>query len=153
MTPTTKYGLIVFSFATIFAFGRFSAPTKVVTETKIVEVEKKSSELDRDKNKVTFTKMITRPDGTKETETKVVEETHTELKKQSDSAKTSDDLKEVTRGTGKLSIAALGALNVRELTSPPVFGVHVQRSILGPITVGAFGFSNGIAGVSLGLTF
>lgn len=37
--------------------------------------------------------------------------------------------------------------------SNPVYGLHVNKELLGPITVGVFGLTNKTLGVSIGLNF
>ena len=65
---------------------------------------------------------------------------------------TKTETKEIEKSSSKLTISLLGAVNV---TDPglPTYGIAITRPILGPITVGAFGFQNGLVGVSIGLTF
>ena len=48
MSTKVKVSIVIVSLAIAFASGRWLAPTKVVTETKVVEVEKKTT--DEDKN-------------------------------------------------------------------------------------------------------
>jgi len=35
----------------------------------------------------------------------------------------------------------------------PIYGVSVSKQVLGPFTVGAYGLTNGIIGLSIGVTF
>lgn len=54
----------------------------------------------------------------------------------------------------KYNISALAGYDLshpRSLT--PLYGVSVTKQVLGPITVGAFGLTNGVLGVSLGVNF
>lgn len=60
----------------------------------------------------------------------------------------------VPAAPNKTNISALAGYDfthVRALT--PVYGVSVTREVLGPITVGAFGLTNGVVGISLGVSF
>ena len=65
---------------------------------------------------------------------------------------TQDKTKEVTRGGSPVTILALAGVSVHNLSSP-IYGVSVSRSLIGPISVGVFGLSSGVAGVGVGLSF
>lgn len=49
-------------------------------------------------------------------------------------------------------VSALAATDIHDITKV-VYGVSVAREVLGPVTVGAFGLSSGVFGVSLGVRF
>lgn len=159
---TTKTSVIISAVAMLgaFAAGRWAAPEKIRIETKTVEVERKTeqtkTDTERDRRRETVVTEVERPDGTKERTTKTVEETQTT--KKTDRTAT-DDIKttqstseETTRGTSKVTISALAGIPT---TAPgvPVYGLHVSKPILGPITVGFWGLSDTTVGCSLGLTF
>lgn len=154
---STKTKILVFVILTVGAFlaGRYSTPEKIRVETKIVEVEKKTedSKTDTDKHKETKTVTETAPDGTTKIITIIVEDENkkTEDKKTSDSVTNRDETKEITRNRSKLSISVLGGTNFLNPPLVPIYGAHVTYSVLGPITVGAFGLSNLTFGVSIGL--
>lgn len=151
-----KIAIGVALLATSFAVGRFTVPVRVKTEIKEVQVEKKVTDKDIKENKrvETVKTEIVRPDGTKETTTKIIEDT----KKNTDSKTTAqtDSSRSSTSETKKegagLSVAGLAGVNVLA-PSGLIFGGHVQTSLLGPVTIGAFGLSNWTFGVSLGLRF
>ena len=149
----TKYKVLigVTSAVVIFAAGRYTTPEKVRIETKIVEVEKKTTDTQRDKHKETVVVEKTNPDGSKETTTTVVEDTKTDRKTETDKNKSSDVVQEKTQGTDKVTISALGGIDLT--TNKAIFGGSATKPILGPITIGVFGLSNGSAGASVGLTF
>lgn len=141
---------------TAFAFGRFSAPAKVKTETKIVEVEKKTEKTNTDKQTHKKTEIVTiiKPDGTKETHT-VITDNSDAKSKQSETDNTSiteDKTKEVTYSQSKVTVSALAGFNIFS-PSLPDYGLSITKPVLGPITVGIFGFRSGMAGCSVGLTF
>lgn len=151
-----KYLILLISALAVFAFGRYSAPDKVKIETKYVEVEKKSekTDTDRDKHKETTTTVVKAKDGSTTTTTKVVEDTKTDRKtsEHDDTSVSQSTSKEITKGS-KVTVSALAGINLSDLTGGPDFGMSVSRPILGPITVGVFGFKSGVVGSSLGLTF
>lgn len=160
MTTKSKIILTIVCLTVSFAFGRYSAPTTVKTETKVVEVDKKkdtkTSETDINKHKETVVKEVTHPDGTKEVITTVTEDTvasrDTKEKSKETKSKDTDITKEVTRSSGRLNISVLAAIDTTQL-STPVYGLSVTRDVIGPISIGLFGFTNKTIGASLGLSF
>lgn len=133
------------------AFGRFATPEKIVTKEviKTVEVEKKKT------NKDKTTKIVekTNPDGSKTKETVIVDKSKSESDKLAETEKSKK--KTVTNGKSKnnLSVLAGVKLNKQMLKNKIVYGLQFQRSILGPIKAGLFGFSDRVGGISLGLDF
>jgi hypothetical protein len=144
----------------IFALGRYSATYSSKTEsTKSTADEKKSSEKEEESKKKKQTrKEITRPDGTKEVI--IVDEEETKKKKSdTDSSKkseTSTEKKEVVSGSkSRLTLSVLGGtkLSFSGEALTPVYGGMISKDLIGPINMGLFGLSNGLAGVSLGVSF
>ena len=129
-----------------FAAGRYLAPTKIVTKT--VEVEKKQVDTKKDEHKVTTVTETDKPDGTKTIVTQTTDNTGTE--RTSKDVVKSDTTTTKTYGGAKTSINALAGLSSG---ATPTYGLAVTRSVLGPITVGAFGLTDRTFGVSLGLEF
>lgn len=157
MNTKSKITLSLIALLTAFAFGRFSAPEKIKIETKVVEVEKKEVQKDLDKqvHKKTITKTTTKPDGTKSTTTITQDDSTFNAKTDSKSEidKSSDTLKEVTRSSSKVTVQGLAAVNPFHLQNGLDLGASVCKPILGPLTVGIFGFRSGTVGASAGLTF
>lgn len=163
----TKYKVIltIVAVATVFAIGRYTAPEKIRIEKQIIEVEKKTENKNTDKNQDKHTKTIivevTKPDGTKETTTTITDDTKTDTKtnvtRTDDTNKSEIDIKEVIRNHSVVTINALTgtsfSISPTPTMGPAIFGAHITKSILGPITVGGWGLSNGTGGVSVGLTF
>lgn len=160
MTTKTKIICAIIGFVASFAFGRYLAPTKIKIEEHTVTVDKskdsKSVDTDINKHKETVVKEIVRPDGTKETTTTVTEDTvaSRDSKEKSSSDKSTDKTtsKEITRSTGRLNISALASVDTTQ-PSTPTYGVAVTRDVIGPISIGVFGFTNKTFGASLGLSF
>lgn len=152
-----------------FALGRYMTPEKIKIETKTVYQEKtdKSKEeelnknVNKDKNTVTTKTELTKPDGTKivKTVTKEAETTSkttnktTLTKEQSEKMLTEETEELVEMGRNRVTISALGGVDFKNLTDKPVLGCHVSKPILGPITIGAWGLSSAVGGMSLGLQF
>lgn len=143
---TNKYivGIVI---VLAFAAGRYLTPTKI--EVKTVEVERKQTETERAKHKETTTVTKELPDGTKETTTKITEDSNTHR----DSTTVKDSQTQTTKeyGGSRTSLYALGGINVT--TGLPTYGGGASRQVLGPISAGAFFLTPGIVGVSLGLEF
>lgn len=159
MTRRTKIIIVLIGLGTAFAVGRYTVPEKVRIETKVVEVEKKSSvadiDLKRDKKKNTTITETKKPDGTITTVTTVTEDTKTDKQDKTttnDNITTnSDSVNSVVRGGSKVTISALGGLDFS--SGKPVFGACLSKPVLGPITIGVWGLSNASGGASVGLTF
>lgn len=161
MSTKLKIGLAIATAATCFALGRYTTPTKVIETVKTVEVEKKQEQVktDQDKHKETTTTETDAPDGTKTLVTKVVEDTQTDTKKSSsDQIVTKQtETKETTRGGSIASFALLGGIQPSFSgglsAGPLVYGASASKQVLGPVSVGVFGLSNGVGGLSIGLIF
>lgn len=94
-------------------------------------------------NVVTVTRTVTKPDGTSDTTTTTTDRTiskATETKQQSTTAAT-------------LNVSGLVANDFSQGLLKPIYGVSVSKQLIGPITVGGFGLTNGTIGVSIGLNF
>lgn len=114
------------SLSAAFAFGRYSSPVKIKTITVVKRV----------KNQVVHETI--KPDGT-------VEKTITT---QVNTDKNTDS--QTTKG-GAPQINVYGLVGVQALK--PVAGAHVSAEVLGPISIGVFGLTNGSVGGSVGLRF
>lgn len=143
-----------------FCVGYWATPIKVKTEIKTVtitkEVEKKSTDDKKERHKKTTTTEVTHPDGTKETTTVVTDDTDSESKtntvSKSETSSKTDITKESTRSSSSVTLSALGGMSFSNL-GVPIYGGSLTKPVLGPITIGVWGLSNGTGGVSLGLTF
>lgn len=159
MTAKQKIILGASALAVSFAAGRWATPVKVRVETKTVEVERKTtdtkSDLDLNKHKETVTTTSKRPDGTVETTTKTTEDTHanrsSDQQTTDQTRKTASVTKETTYSTSKVTISALGGISVHDMATP-IYGASVTKPVMGPITLGAFGFTNGTFGLSVGIS-
>lgn len=163
----TKYKVIlaIATLTTTFALGRYTVPTKTKIEKETSEtsknVENKQTETDRDKHKQTVVIERVLPDGSRIIETHTTEDTSTNRKTDSSSstetAKTSKESKEVTREGSKVNISILAGTDLKfafpPTTSTVIYGGHISKDFLGPISIGVWGLSNGTGGFSLGLSF
>lgn len=154
----TKYKIIIGSVAVVsaFAVGRYTTPVQIKTETKIIEVEKKIKDTDVDvkKNKKTTTKIITKPDGSKE-ET-IVTETNTDKKidqtETTDSTKNTDTKTSQTKGNSS-NLTLYGIVGIDFRLNQPTYGLGIYKPILGPFGLGIFGLTNNVFGVNIGISF
>lgn len=160
MSSKTKVILTIVAISLTFALGRFTSPTKVKVETKIVEVEKTTKDTNSDtaknKHKTTTVTEVVHPDGTKETKTTTTEDSNannkTTIVETSDKASTTDKTKEIVKSSGKLTIAAMGGATL-DKAFDPIYGGQISKDLLGPISLGVWGLSNRTAGLSIGLSF
>lgn len=114
------------------AENRYSVSTTTKTEAK---------ETNHTKTVITTVK---KPDGTVTT----VEQIDSQTKSKVDTiAKISDARKQLT------NISLLVGNDFSKSGIIPLYGLSVSRELLGPVTVGAFGLTNGTLGVSIGINF
>jgi len=145
----------------LVAGGYWLAPMAVKTRTQtvikevMVEVEVKKEVKDvRTKTQVTET---TKPDGTKTTVSVTdqvdASQTSTDTAQAVNISTTATESKEVTKSGRIIQVSALAGRNF--FSGPPlmVYGAHATAQIIGPITAGIFGLSNGLTGVSVGISF
>lgn len=126
-----------------YYIGRATTPTKIETKTITVEVEKKHEDTKTNEVKVE----VIKPDGTKTITT------HTNIETKTDSTKT-DNTKSQTVVQNKHSSTNINIFAGVDIFNPKlVYGAHISRDIFGPISIGIFGFTNGLAGASVGLSF
>lgn len=147
MSNKVKIIVGVVVLATVFAFGRWSAPVKIKTETKIVEVDKKVDDINKKEHKKTV--IVHKPDGT--IITTITDDTDTHKHETDTSSTVSDTTKEVVRRSSTLTVSALTGLSLNGYT--PIYGAHVTKQIIGPLALGVWGLSSRELGVSVGLSF
>jgi hypothetical protein len=128
------------------AIGRYSVDTpKIVKTDQIVEQEKK----DTTTHTQTKTEEVKEPTG--EVKTVTTTDTVTETKT-ADSKQEKDSAVTTPQKHGTLNLSALAGVRIDNPTIP-LYGISVTKEFLGPVTIGLFGMSNGIVGVSIGLNF
>jgi uncharacterized protein YchJ len=148
--------------------GKYTTPAKVVTkiEEKIVEKEVVKTKVDTSvrekKNREYIIVETTSPDGTIRRERRFIDkgETTTDTSKVNVSTTERDtELKSSTETVNSKNLWNVSALATMSHTDSDFlrgnisYGAHVQRQILGPISVGAFGLTNKTYGLSLGVSF
>lgn len=181
MTPRTAVGVAAAGLALLgggYAFGRFSAPDKVVTVTKTERVEVESTaqreeidslrvQLAESKKRIHRERVaVVAPDGTRTTTTKtdVAVDTTTSTKTEAHeeaaathteaTATSATATKEVVRARPSVRVGLLGGVNLQ--TRAYAVGGQVELRVLGPLSAGVWGLylSPGVAaGLSLGVEF
>lgn len=161
-----KIAIVLVFGVVCFALGRWLSPEKVKIQREVVvkedttKIEQLKTDLERLKKKKTTTVEVIRPDGTREIKTVVKEDESVRKQKSKDTTTTivketsEKESKEITNSSSVLTLSALVGTDITSLSSSSKlqFGAHVQRTIIGPFTLGVFGLSSGTAGFSLGLS-
>lgn len=128
-----------------YGTGRYLQPARVEIKK---EVEIKEVEVTK-KNVVTHEHIVKDKDGN-ETIDRTTEDKSTEARN------TESKTKESTVITNKKPdwrVNALAALSPDHDFANPAYGLQIERRILGPISVGAFGLTNKTVGLSVGIEF
>lgn len=131
-----------------FASGRYSVPTKPdvhTIENQQVDVDKQTNMND---HKVTTT---TQDCTTGKKVTTITEDISSQTKKDTD-IKTELDQTVTQPKRSLINISALASLDTTN-GFKPAYGISANKELLGPLTVGAFGLTNGVLGVSVGVNF
>lgn len=156
MSTKLKVLLGVVGALTCIAIGRYTVPIRTVTKTQIVYQDKKTEDttVKKDDHSKTTIVAVEKPDGTKTTTTTITDDDKTDSNSKSTDTtnETETQTKTVTAGSDKVTILALGATNLNNPTSID-YGLSVSKQVLGPITIGVFGFQSSKVGIGLGLTF
>ncbi len=131
------------------SLGRYSvqSPTTKTTEQTQTDINK---QVNRDTHTDTTITVTEDPSGKKQTVTTISQDTTTRSKVD----ETINDSRSTTITPTKrstLNISALASADIKNFI--PVYGLSVTKEVLGPITVGGFGLSNGVIGISVGLDF
>lgn len=124
--------------ALAFASGRYSVKSPAITKTTQTETN-----TEREKHKETETVTEKRPDGSETTRTRIIEDTNTRRKNETDTTVKIEPPKPM------LNVSALGAYKDGELA----YGLSVTKQFVGPVTAGIFGLNNGTIGLSIGVNF
>lgn len=146
-----KYLYYVLAVLVVFAAGRYSNRLSPVTSNKQIDTVKSDKNQDVETNTKTTITTTKKPDGTTTTVKQIDQIVSNKTKTDQTDNKVSQD----SSVPQKASV-----LNVSALVSPGfesglkmAYGVSVTKEVLGPITVGGFGLTNGVIGLSVGLDF
>ncbi len=149
MTFTKAFTIALVFIAVVIAtlFG-----TSYRTENTTEENKTKTVDTDKDVHKETTTTTTVLPDGTKKEVTTVVEDTKT-VKRVDKKTETVIQEVKVPVYQDKVNISLLAGVSKGSTVNPLIFGASVTKPILGPITVGIWGFTDLSCGVSIGVQF
>lgn len=142
MTLPTKTqsvaGLMIFIVG--LGTGRYSYHQVTITQVQTV------SDTQKEQDKVTDKKTTIVKEPTGKTVTTITEETRTV-----DTQDTKVKSQDMVKTSPQWQVSALAGIDIR--TGIPAYGASLSRQFVGPITIGAFGLTNGTVGVSIGMTF
>lgn len=150
ISSKTKGILVASGLLISFAMGRYSYQQPEVS-TQINEKTTDIKQTEREDHSQTIIVHTKAPDGTEKTTTTISNNIDTKTKDKD--VTTIAETQVVTPPPHDLwSVSAMVGLNpMNNLT--PTYGAQVSKKILGPISIGAFGFTNGLVGLSVGVTF
>lgn len=122
---------------TAFAYGRYSVNTNTETKTNTETTKNtnthKETTISKDKNGNEITKIV------EDTVSKKIKDSEVNVEQQ-------------IQKRNALNISALVGTGLFNGLAP-VYGASISKEFIGPVTLGLFGLTNGIVGVSLGLNF
>lgn len=159
MEVSLKTGAIVLVavIAASFCVGRYSTPSKVVTKTQTVtnSTEDKVTDLADNKDE-TIDKTILK-DGTVKEEIHITDKINSVTTDQKNTTSTTKSTTTTTNINSDWNISALATPSRLDdtflNTGSMGYGIHIQRRIIGPFSVGVFGLSNKVYGLSIGGSF
>lgn len=67
-----------------------------------------------------------------------------------------EDTKTIVKEVGnkpKVNVSLLAGVDSLSRLNNPTYGISFNKEFIGPITIGAFGMTNGLIGVSVGMSF
>lgn len=158
MAVDAKHVMVAFVVvAASFAFGRYTAPETIKYEkqkTQTVDTKTDSKSV-RNQNRTIKTTTIVKPDGSKVIERTEVSGTISVRDSNTIGAERTDTTtkKEIVVSKQSTSVFALGAVSFSNGSNSVGWGLGISRPVIGPISIGVFGLSLGVAGASVGLTF
>jgi uncharacterized membrane protein len=129
-----------------FFLGKNSVEVKETSNTKIEDTK----QIDKDSHVKVVQTTTKKPDGEETTTTVTTRDTETHIE---DTKKVDEVISKIVENNRpKLNISLLVSAKP-ELPLIPVYGVSINKEVLGPITVGAFLLTNRTIGASIGLNF
>lgn len=127
--------------------GYYKAAGHIKTVVQIKEVVRTQEQAHR----TTTTETKHSPSGESTTHTVVVEDI-SKIVSESNSERVRQVVAAPSSTTRrKTNVSALVAVDSLKLT--PTYGIGVTHELIGPITIGAFGLTNGVVGLSIGISF
>lgn len=145
-----QYIIITILLLGAFSAGRWLSPSIAKIDNKTVQVE--AIKTVEDTHIITQTKKIEhhKKDGSFTVETIINESLAKDITTTKKDTVKNETITKYNQQT--FSIDILAGLDITHPVNL-VYGVHIANSLIGPIRLGAFGFTDGRLGVSLGLLF
>lgn len=137
MSIRATIGLTVVAALLGAGLAYYLAPPRIKTVETTKEVIKKDIQ--------TIIRTVKQPNGVEETTTTIVDRTVSKEK--------SSRTESAPAPRKNLNVSALVTNDFSDGEFKPVYGVSVSKEVLGPITIGAFGLTNGTIGLSVGVNF
>jgi hypothetical protein len=144
MTFKYKVGIAISALLLSFCLGRYSSNHSDIGRS----VQTRSDTVVQDHENVHKVEVITKkPDGD------VVETVTTDSIDNKQLTQTVDTKKTVDK-TSKINISVLAGTDITKgINLTPVYGFQASKEFIGPVTVGVFGLTSGVVGVSIGIDF
>jgi hypothetical protein len=152
MTLKNKVIISIVSLLTAFGFGRYSANQRPNVQTK--ETVTANATQQTDKNVETETTITTEkdPNGVVKTVETIDSKDLTKVETENQSVKILQQT--VTQPKqSKINLSFVASSDVFKGALAPSYGLYASKEILGPITAGVYGLTNGTVGVTVGLDF
>ncbi len=142
----SKITIAVVSLLTAFATGRYSVQAPAVKTQETVK-SNENIKTDKDIHKVTV--ITKKPTG--EEVTTITEDDKAKSDSTSNSTSTLDQTVTPPK-INTLNVSALAGIGLAS-SIQPTYGLSISKQLIGPVTTGLFGLTNGTIGVSIGLNF
>lgn len=150
------YPLLVLVAGVGFSAGHFLGPERVETRTQVVTVQHEVKVQAKALTRTVYVEKVTQPNGTitEKRSEQLAEKVDTTTKADSSSSATTERKVEL-RPDWRIGVLAGATWKEPALTiaGPLVLGVQVERRILGGVSVGAWGSTQGAAGASVSVEF
>ena len=131
-----------------FAAGRYTAKPEV----KIVEKIKTDTQTDTQKNVHTIVKTIVVKEPTGEQRTETTTDTTSTTDTEKHQTQVADIQQTPSAKSGRITVQGLIGMRITE-PGVPLYGIAASKEFIGPVSIGAFGLTNGTVGLSLGVSF
>ena len=149
MTVRTKILGSVIILLLSFAFGRYSVSAQhtIVSSQQTADIQVKENKDTHTQTTITETK---KSDGTT-TITTHIDNQVTDKKDATKQVETQTKTESIPEKTNTLNLSLMGGYNL--VQARPIYGALVTKQLVGPVTMGLFGLTNGIIGATIGLNF
>lgn len=155
MTNRNKILVIGSAFTIGLACGFYAHPSRIEEKEITKDVKQEEKDKQENKNKVVTIVEKTNADGSKTKTTVITDRSIIDTKDNLHEQIDTDKEKITTYDTSSLKVSLLisKSFQTDHYADPLVYGVGIDKKVLGPIWMGAFGYTNRNLGVSFGLMF